>query len=1057
MDELKKNLSDGNHLLIVPDRFALFHEKAVFEALKVESLFNVEVLSFARFTKKILGGSGAINKIAGTVIVKKLLGENKGRFKCFTRSLPSAGFAGEVYGTIQQLKSCEIAPDTILKTANGEDLLSKKMHDLAIIYEDFNNYLLTNKLYDSSDEFARLIDFDKGLDYLADTHIYICAFDSFTKQTYQIIEKLVSLCKSVNIVLYMDENNKSIYPLDTYQNMLEMGKRFGQTNIIDTPDVLEGQFAHLGKNLFKLKTVALKVKESKISISERRDVEGEIVNAAQIVRQGVIKENLRYKDFAVAIANLAENKQAVSKVFDEFGINYFLDISTLLSETILVQFINKCIDVVKFGFCGSDIVSLAKNKLSGIDFDKACDFEDILLKYNFERDMFKKEVETPEKGWKTYNEIRKLILNNLKPLTIEKSSARQFVLALKKVLEDFGVECQIQLLSDKYHAEGLLAQEQQSRQLMKKLDELLEGITYVLGDSVLSLDEFADIFNSGCAALSISSVPISLDSVFVGDISSSFFDDVHTLFLVGANVSDMPKTLQDCGIILDSEIDKLKDKYNIEPSIKTINLRERFKVYNLVLSPENRLFVSYHTKGMKGASALSPFAEQIKDMFVQQFLGEWQPLKISAQSELGFAEQACNLNFAAGQMSRVLRKIYDGKNIINQSEYATLLSVLKDKNTYFKNYKKLLQFKNFNKLSTSILEDSSKISASGVEAFYTCPFMHFARYGLRLDEKLTAEFDSRTIGNILHKFAEKLHLKVALPADDKKVENVSREVIDTVLTEYDILLKFPKNKAVVNGLKKEAVKLGAALNFQAKNSDFKTVYNEVRFGEGGTLEGIKIKIGSKVLVISGQIDRIDTLGEYFRVIDYKTGSAETSLSELYFGKKIQLYLYQTTLRGRFKPAGGYYLPIKDKLAIKGKSSQWLYRLKGYTLADPKIVLGSDKNLKAGESSQIVEVRRINDKDGEACFHAGNSKLLEPESLIAFADYALELVKKAALNIISGNITPSPLVLPRNPCEYCSFKGICRFDEGFLNTKREPKQKIDEEYIVASAKGGEGRV
>ena len=1062
LKQLKNNLQDGAHSLIVPDRFALFHEKAVFEALDVTSLFNVEVLSFSRLSKKILGANESVSKIAGTMIVKNLLDENRKNFRCFNKSLSSSGFAGEVYGTIQQLKSCDILPKNLLDATKGEDYLSKKMYDLALIYEKYDDYLLKNNLLDSGGEFNKLLDEMEGSDYFADRHIYICAFDSFTAVAYKIIEKLIKICKSVNIVVYMDEKNKNIYPADTYQNILAFAKKAGSANMFEVSNVLSGQFGHLGENLFRFKVVPQKIKDSKIALSEHRDILEEVVNAAQIIRAGVIREGLRYKDFAVAISNLEQNQKIVQKVFEEFDISYFLDTSTPLSDTVIVQFVNKCIDSIRFGFLSSDLIALCKNSLSGISFEDACSFEDILTKYDLERECFKKQIKTPEKEYQVFDRVRNVILNALAPLGAKGTAkaagkkapdnAAEFVAAVKQVVANFGAEEHLKRLTNKYREQGLLKECQQSGQMFDKLNEVLDSLTKVLGNAKIDAHEFLDILSSGLGACSVSSVPISLDSVFVGDVSNSFFESVDTLFVLGASAGDMPKTLQDSGIILDGEIEILKRKYNIEPSIKTINAREKFKVYNLVLSPQNRLFVSYHTKGTSAKQPYSPFVGQIRDMFLLPFGTEYKPLEITKNSSLNFAEQMANVSLAGSKLSGVLRHIYDGGNVINQKQYATLLSFLADKNTYFKNYKYLLEFKNSPKLSTSVLGENSKISASGVETFYTCPFMYFAKYGLGLDEKLPVRFDALTIGNILHKFAEKLHKAIKLPADDKSVKDVSEQVIESVLGEYSILTQLPQNKIAVINIKKEAVRLGEALNFQAKNSDFKIAFTEVKFGEGAQLEGLKINIGKKTLVVSGQIDRVDILDDFFRVIDYKTGAASTSLSELYFGKKIQLYLYQAVFNKRYKPAGAYYLPIKDKLAEKGKSQQWLYRLKGYTLFDPKIVLGSDKGLKEGVSSDIVEVRRNADKDGQPSFHEGHSKLLTHEQMIAFAEYALKLTEGAAKNILQGNIAPSPLVLAsRAPCEYCKFGCICRFDAEFANLAREPKQKIDEAFVCDSLK------
>ena len=38
-------------------------------------------------------------------------------------------------------------------------------------------------------------------------------------------------------------------------------------------------------------------------------------------------------------------------------------------------------------------------------------------------------------------------------------------------------------------------------------------------------------------------------------------------------------------------------------------------------------------------------------------------------------------------------------------------------------------------------------------------------------------------------------------------------------------------------------------------------------------------------------NKVDFYDKYIRIIDYKTGSVSASLTELYYGKKLQLFLY----------------------------------------------------------------------------------------------------------------------------------------------------------------------
>ena len=52
--KIKEKRGKRRQLLLVPDRFMLYYEKAVMEYLGEEACFDVEVVSFARLAGKML-------------------------------------------------------------------------------------------------------------------------------------------------------------------------------------------------------------------------------------------------------------------------------------------------------------------------------------------------------------------------------------------------------------------------------------------------------------------------------------------------------------------------------------------------------------------------------------------------------------------------------------------------------------------------------------------------------------------------------------------------------------------------------------------------------------------------------------------------------------------------------------------------------------------------------------------------------------------------------------------------------------------------------------------
>src|SRR5207237_9202791 len=73
---------------------------------------------------------------------------------------------------------------------------------------------------------------------------------------------------------------------------------------------------------------------------------------------------------------------------------------------------------------------------------------------------------------------------------------------------------------------------------------------------------------------------------------------------------------------------------------------------------------------------------------------------------------------------------------------------------------KALQYSNTAQLSPDIANQlfasPLKASVSRIETFATCPFKHFARYGLRLQQREDDDVTVIDLGNVYHEILEKL-------------------------------------------------------------------------------------------------------------------------------------------------------------------------------------------------------------------------------------------------------------------------------------------------------------
>ena len=194
--------------------------------------------------------------------------------------------------------------------------------------------------------------------------------------------------------------------------------------------------------------------------------------------------------------------------------------------------------------------------------------------------------------------------------------------------------------------------------------------------------------------------------------------------------------------------------------------------------------------------------------------------------------------------------------------------------------------------------------------------MHFADYGLGLKDRLQAQMKSVDVGDILHKIAEDFVKELMKGKIDEDLKQADA-IIESVLNSDEYVLD--KNKMLVSILKKEAKRLIEAIYNQLNKSEFKPIATEAWFGRNSKYKEIQLDNNIR---IEGKIDRIDKCGNYYRVIDYKTGKIDESPENLYYGKKVQLLSYiqaiQSEMKG--KPAGALYFPVRNEWAESKKKA-----------------------------------------------------------------------------------------------------------------------------------------
>lgn len=1051
IEKLKKNYQEdpqAEHLFIVPDRISVLTEVKIFESLGIESTCNIRVLTLSRLASMVMEDMTVIPKTSSCMIFQKLIKDNRQQLKCFNKRVDS-DLASCVFETISQFKSCRIPVESVFVSSQNK-ILEDKLSDIALLYDKYQKYLKQKNLYDSLDRLDFVELKIKENNFIKSSYIYIGCFDSFTFQGFQIISSIMKTCKEFNIGLVKTDSllNSHIYDEEFEENILKLFQFNNiEPQVVFCKEQAENQFKFLQDNLFGFNYYPLKLKDTNIELFEGKDFEEEVLFCASKIKELIISKKYNFNNFVISVCGLKQKENVIDRIFSQYNFNYYIDSSVEFKNSLIVRFLNAIYDVITENFSRVSVLSFLKNPLLCLNQEQLDDFEDYLIKYNI-NDIYSLKNSNIKscKFYENFNLIRNKLFETLQELlqTIEQAKIyNDYISAFETFLAKQNIQEKLFNLATIYTQQGNIKQAKLFEQYYSNLSEVLDLLKSVLGEEECDFKLFYSTLLSGINAVKISTTPLSTNAMFVGDTSTSFYDKSKVYFVLGADEKSFPFTLNDCGLISDKEIKELSENYKLEPSIASINLKERFKSYELLLMPSEKLYLSYN---YEGGNQKSKILNDISKMFVlENNSGGFNVLPFKNYEDIDFYTINNNYKTAKNNLINNLRAVYDGQANKDKNLDGLFLAVDKQEKVNLS----LFDFKNNIILNKNHFFTKNSVSVSQIESFMTCPFLHFVRYGLKLKEKDEGELNALNIGTILHDVAKIFFDRNSLPMLEANIEAEAKKCFDEVLQNqvFESVKNNNQNKVLIKNLANEAVRFCKVLNYQAKYSSFKNLATEIRFDNKNIIKSFKIKVNNHLISLVGQVDRIDKFEDYFRIIDYKTGKCDTSLKELFFGKKVQLEAYlkvvETSLK--LKPAGCYYMPVKSGFADDKTSLQAKYQLKGKTVNIDSVINASDNRLEIDNlKSDIVEVK-FTKNDSENRKLSAYAKVVNKSDIENFSNYAIALISKACEDILKLDITPKPLVLGSDdPCKNCKHFALCRFDENFKNYKRLPQTKITEE-------------
>lgn len=1129
--EQAKAEPDKNFLVLVPEQFTMQTQRELVARQENHAIMNVDVLSFARLAYRVFDELGKLNLVileetGKNLVLRKVAEQKKPELKVLGSNMNKMGYVSEVKSLISELTQYNITPEHLEHFLEEETLgeaLRIKMQDILTMYLGFAEYM-EGKYITAEEVLALLCDVAEESKMLQDSVIVFDEFTGFTPIQNRLMQKLMQITDEMIVSVTMDTredfyHSRGIHELfamskKTVASLLKMAEEL-HLEIKDPVVLPNGEerrykaaqdLFFMEQNLFRMGYSGPKgeQKAEHISVTGLKNPREELKFAAREITHLVREQGFFYKDIAVVTGDVAQYANYVPEIFEQYQIPFFIDQTKNILFHPFIECIRAVLEVIEYDFSYESIFRFLR---SGLASEIAGETESCILT---ETDVDELENYVLAKGirgksrWKQpwtfvmsnhtvldmerLNQVRLSIYQSFAPLleAFKNGNVRTQTYELYCFLRRYRMEEKLKEREHFFLEQGNLTKAKEYEQIYKIVMDLLDKVTALLGDDVMSVREYSDILDAGFEAAKVGVIPPGNDKIIIGDIERTRLNHIRVLFFVGVNDGVVPKSGGAGGIISQFEREKMTEHdLELAPGAREKVFIQKFYLYLNMTKPSDLLYVTFARVNSDGkALRRSYLIGTLLKMFPQMQVQEL-PETISTDEILTpesakqfFIEGIQNLKEQDGQQ----------ENRMRWEAWYALASWYLSSEEYEQETRKLMraayQFHTDDPISHavtgalygSVLENS----VTRLERFVACAFSHYLTYGLQLRERELQEFASVDMGNIYHDVLEHFAKRIEeskyswfdLPENLQETwmeESMADAVAGCGIAE---VFEDPRNSYLLSRMKTTVKRTIWALLLQIRKGQFVPSGFEVSFARADDLKAIQFKLGDEEKMrLQGRIDRIDTYETedkvYVKIIDYKSGNTSFSLLNLYYGLQLQLVVYlnaalELTAKQHpdkmVEPAGIFYYHINDPMveAVGTESEEEIrhsileqLKLNGLVNDDPEVYRAMDMDFTG--NSPVIPVGLKTDGSLKA-----TSKTASTHEFEVMSGYAKRMIENAGKQIFAGNVAVQPYELAgKTGCDYCSYHTICGFDPRIPGFSYRRLEKMDDgAEVLEKMKGSE---
>ena len=979
-------------LVVVPDRFSFFVEKNILNY--VDCYFNIKVVGLNYLCKMLCDNAQCLTSLSQCQLVFQAAKSVGDQFEYFSKNITQK-LAADMQTAINLFMANDLSSEQLF--CSGDDVSDKKFRDLSRVFSAYK--CLLGQQLDQNQLFSIALKNAKNNQFFNQKDVFFVGFDDLTKQALNLLcvaaeqsnECIVCVCAP-------NEGQKNSYLFDSI--LLEKVKRVFQSNNIDYCFEISNNNLPCAAGILTNNPQTQFAKHISVFRPKTQTEEVEILTREIVVL--CKHEGVETGDICVCCSNLDLYKDIISQHFLLSNIPHFIDKEKDIKHT----------------FCANYLLQIFQAKVRGYDknfFSFLIDQQDFCAQqkndmknqmnfYNFEfsrKNQFLNNLKKSQKNcenWQKMLKKQQKIDNYLKNHNFSNIFDEDF----ESVFNNF--------LSE------ICDEEQQNfqRVAFDECKKMIENVQQVCQQNKLDFDDIFQIFCSQLENIQIAQPPVCKDDVFVGDLADSFFEKKKYCFFVGQTSNLTFRMQPESSLVRDDDILALKKIATIGPSVAEVCTHSRAKSLFNILQQTQTVFFSAPLFDHDGSSlSASVVFDWIKSNFnCKNLLREYSIYNLLNKTIS--PQTATRLFFSPKSTSIVAQKLSE----IDEAKSIALAA----KQALGQTDKTQCVVKNF--------AINRNLSSSFFETYFSCPFKAFATYGLALNEQPKPIIQAKDVGNCVHYVLQNVLSKNNLTTDEqteKCAEQYFYEFAHKNFSHLDNRIVGFEIKKLLQNIKK----LAKLLVFEQKISKYAPKEFEKFVCQQDFFDGQKLV---------GFVDRVDFCGNKARIVDYKTGEIDASLSALFFGEKLQLFLYAALLS---EPLSGMlYCNIKSIFADNFKT---IYS--GFFTQDPDDVFSQDCTVLDGGKSKVLPVE-ISGKGSDLLIKSKSA--FTYEQLQDMMRYAKNLCLDACNLINSGFIARTPLQKDEKPmCERCKFKSLC----SFCTPRLKSDFAIDDDQMLGVFKNG----